>query len=129
MVTEQRPTQTDAEAWQRAEKLRIAAQYPGEDEDLTEVILETPWRTTLEQDVRAAVERHMTWAAAERAKGYFTFPSDDVFWMNVELLLPDYEQFLSKAARETPGGQAFIKRAERTYPPALGVICYMDVEQ
>ena len=129
MVAEPHSTQSELEAWQHAEKLRIAAQYPGEDEDLTEAILETPWRETLEDDVRKAFEQHMSWAATERANGHYTFPSDDLFWMNVELLLPDHEQFLSKARRESPEGQAFIERAQHVYPPALEVICRMDVKQ
>lgn len=129
MVAEPHSSQTEFEAWQRAEKLRIAAQYPDEDEDFAETILETPWRETLEADVRAAFERHMSWAVAERANGYYTFPSDDLFWLNVELLLPDYEQFLSKAKRETPEGQVFMERAERIYPPAVEVIDRMDRKQ
>jgi hypothetical protein len=129
MVAEPHSTRSELEAWQHAEKLRIAAQYPGEDEDLTEAILETPWRDTLEDDVRKAFEQHMSWAAAERANGYYTFPSDDLFWLNVELLLPDYEQFLSKAKRESPEGRAFMERARRVYPPSLEVICRMDVKQ
>ena len=126
MVTEPHSSQTEFEAWQRAEKLRIASQYPGEDEDFAEAILETPWRETLEADVRTAFERHMSWAAAERANGYYTFPSDDLFWLNVELLLPDYERFLSKAKRETPEGRRFLQRAERIYPAAIGVINLID---
>lgn len=126
MVAEPHSSQADLEAWQRAEKLRIAAQYPGEDEDFAETILETPWRDTLEADVRTAFEQHMSWATAERASGYYTFPSDDLFWLNVELLLPDYESFLSKANRDSPEGQAFMERAERTYPPAIGVINLID---
>ena len=129
MVAEPHSSQTEFEAWQRAEKLRIAAQYPDEDEDFAETILETPWRETLEADVRIAFERHMFWAAVERANGYYTFPSDDLFWLNVELLLPDYEQFLSKAKRETPEGRRFLQRAERVYPPAVGVIDRMDRKQ
>ena len=129
MVAEPHSTQSELEAWQHAEKLRIAAQYPGEDEDLTEAILETPWRDTLETDVRKAFEQHMSWAAAERANGYYTFPSDDLFWLNVELLLPDYERFLSKARRDSPEGRAFMERAQRVYPPSLEVICRMDVKQ
>lgn len=126
MVAEPQSSQSEIEAWQHAEKLRIAAQYPDEDEDFAETILETPWRDTLEADVHRAFERHMSWAAAERAKGYYTFPSDELFWMNVELLLPDYEQFLSKARRESTEGRAFIERAERIYPPAMGVINRID---
>lgn len=126
MVAEPQRTQAEIEAWQRAEKQRIAAQYPDEDDDFAETILETPWRDTLEADVRAAFERHMSWAVAERRNGYCTFPSDDLFWLNVELLLPDYERFLSKAKRESPEGQAFLERAERIYPPAIGVINLID---
>jgi len=129
MVAEPHSSQSELEAWQRAEKLRIAAQYPDEDEDFAETILETPWRDTLEADVRTAFERHMSWASAERAKGYYTFPSDELFWMNVELLLPDYEPFLSKSKRESPEGQAFMERAQRVYPPALDVICRMDAKR
>lgn len=129
MVAEPHSSQADLEAWQRAEKLRIAAQYPGEDEDFAETILETPWRETLEADVRKAFEQHMSWAAAERANGYYTFPSDDLFWLNVELLLPDYEPFLSKAKRESPEGQAFMERARQVYAPSLDVICRMDVKR
>ena len=119
----------EIEARQLSEKRRIAAQYPDEDDDFAETILETPWRDSLEADVRAAYDAHMEWAAAERAKGYYTFPSDNLFWMNVELLLPDYEQFLSKAKRESPEGRAFLERAERIYPPAIGVIGRMDLKQ
>ena len=126
MVAEPHSSQAELETWQRAEKLRIAAQYPAEDEDFAETILETPWRDTLEADVRATFERHISWAAAERANGYYTFPSDDLFWLNVELLLPDYERFLSKATRETPAGRAFMERAERIYPAAIGVISLID---
>lgn len=126
MVAEPHSSQAELEAWQRAEKLRIAAQYPGEDEDFAETILDTPWRDTLEADVRAAFERHMSWAADERANGFFTFPSDELFWLNVELLLPDYEQFLSKTRRESPEGRSFMERAEKIYPPATGVITLID---
>ena len=132
MVTEPqsgRASQADAEAWQRLEKLRIAAKYPYEDNEFAETILDTPWRDTLEADVQRAYEEHMSWAAAVRAEGNFTFPSDELFWMNVELLLPDYAQFLSKAKRETSEGRAFIERAEEIYPTALGVIERMDIKQ
>ena len=119
----------EIKARQMSEKRRIAAQYPDEDEDFAETILETPWRDTLEADVRAAHEAHMEWAAAERANGYSTFPSDNLFWMNVELLLPDYEQFLSIEARATPEGEAFMQRAADLYPPAVPVILRMDKRQ
>ena len=129
MVAESHSSQAEVEAWQRAEKVRIAAQYSGEDEDFGETILETPWRDSLEADVRKAFEQHMSWAAAQRANGYYTFPSDDLFWQNVELLLPDYERFLSKARRETAEGRDFLERAQRVYPPAIEVIGHMDVNR
>ena len=118
MVAEPHSSAAEIEAWQRAEKQRIAAQYPDEDEDFAETILATPWRDSLEADVRAAYEAHMTWAVAERANGFYTFPSDDLFWMNVALLLPDYEPYLNKAKRETPAGREFMKRVKRIYPDA-----------
>ncbi len=125
MVAE--PHHTQAEAWQRAEKLRIAAQYPGEDEDFAETILATPWRDTLETDVRRVYKAHMEWAAPVRAQGEFTLPSLDLFWENVALLLPDYELYLSKVQRETPAGREFMKRVKRIYPDAADTFKYADV--
>ena len=119
----------DLEARRLSDKRRIAAQFPEEDEDFLETILETPWRDTLEEDVRAAYDSHLKWAAAERKNGFHTFPSDDLFWMNVELLLPDYEQFLSRAARGTAAGRAFMQRASQIYPAAVNVIGRMDYQQ
>ncbi len=119
----------DLDARRLSDKRRISAQFPDEDEDFLETILETPWRDTLEEDVRAAYDSHMKWAAAERMNGFHTFPSDDLFWMNVELLLPDYEQFLSSAARGTATGRSFMQRASQAYPAALNVIGRMDPRQ
>lgn len=126
MVTEPRFNHSTESAWQLAEKQRIAAAYSEEDEDFAEAILETPWRDSLEGDIRSTYLNHLKWAASERALGFHTFPSDDLFWFNLELLLPDFEQFLSRASRETAEGRAFMERASRVYPPSIGVISLID---
>lgn len=112
-----------------SDKRRIASAYPEEGEDFFEAILATPWRETLEADVCFAYNAHMKWAAEERANGFSTFPSDDLFWLNVEHLLPGFEQFLSRAARDTPTGHAFMERVEQIYPAAVSVLSLLDIQQ